>query len=168
MSAAFAAVKQIDAGVLNVGYVEDGPANGPAVLLLHGWPYDIYSYVEVTPLLAAKGFRVIVPYLRGYGTTRFLSDETARNGQQAALAMDAIALLDALKIDTVVVAGFDWGARTRQHSGGAVARTLQGARRGEWLSHRQPGRQPGAAAAAGGAGVVVPVLLRHRTRPGGL
>jgi pimeloyl-ACP methyl ester carboxylesterase len=110
--AVFAAVKQIDAGVLSIGYAEDGPANGPAVLLLHGWPYDIYSYVEVTPLLAAAGYRVIVPYLRGYGTTRFLSPDTTRNGQQAALAVDAIALLDALHIDNAVVAGFDWGART--------------------------------------------------------
>jgi pimeloyl-ACP methyl ester carboxylesterase len=112
MSAAFASLKQIDAGVLNVGYVEDGPANGPAVLLLHGWPYDIYSYAEVTPLLTQAGYRVIVPYLRGYGTTRFLADSAIRNGQQAALAVDAVALLDALRIDTAVVAGFDWGGRT--------------------------------------------------------
>jgi pimeloyl-ACP methyl ester carboxylesterase len=112
MSASFASVKQIDAGVLSVGYVEDGPTNGPAVLLLHGWPYDIYSYVEVAPSLASKGYRVIVPYLRGYGATRFLSADTPRNGQQAALALDAIALLDALRIDNAVVAGFDWGART--------------------------------------------------------
>ncbi|HEV8191824.1 MAG TPA: alpha/beta hydrolase [Ktedonobacterales bacterium] len=112
MSAAFSKVKQINAGVLSVGYAEDGPASGPAVLLLHGWPYDIHSYAEVTPLLTSAGYRVIVPYLRGYGTTRFLSDETARNGQQAALAVDAIALLDALRIDNAVVAGFDWGGRT--------------------------------------------------------
>jgi pimeloyl-ACP methyl ester carboxylesterase len=112
MGAAFAAVQQINAGVLNVGYADAGPASGPAVLLLHGWPYDIYSYAEVTPLLASAGYRVIVPYLRGAGTTRFLSDETARNGQQAALAVDAIALLDALRIDNAVVAGFDWGGRT--------------------------------------------------------
>jgi pimeloyl-ACP methyl ester carboxylesterase len=112
MSASFASLKQIDAGAQSVGYAEDGPANGPAVLLLHGWPYDIHSYVEVAPLLASAGYRVIVPYLRGYGTTRFLSDETIRNGQQAALAVDAVALLDALQIDNAVVAGFDWGART--------------------------------------------------------
>jgi pimeloyl-ACP methyl ester carboxylesterase len=112
MSASFASVKQIDAGVLSVGYAEDGPANGPAVLLLHGWPYDIYSYAEVTPLLVSAGYRVIIPYLRGYGMTRFLSPDTIRNGQQAALAMDAVALLDALQIDTAIVAGFDWGART--------------------------------------------------------
>jgi pimeloyl-ACP methyl ester carboxylesterase len=105
-------VTQIEAGVLDVGYVDAGPADGPAVLLLHGWPYDIHSYEEVTPLLTAAGHRVIVPYLRGYGTTRFLSDETVRNGEQAALALDAVALMDALEIDTAVVAGFDWGART--------------------------------------------------------
>jgi pimeloyl-ACP methyl ester carboxylesterase len=108
----FATLKQIDAGVLSVGYAEDGPANGPAVLLLHGWPYDIHSYVEVTPALASAGYRVIVPYLRGYGSTRFLASDAVRNGQQAALALDAIALLDALRIESAVVAGFDWGART--------------------------------------------------------
>lgn len=105
-------VKQIAAGVLDVGYVDMGLANGPAVVLLHGWPYDIHSFAEVAPRLAAAGRRVIVPYLRGYGTTRFLSADTPRNGQQAALAVDAIALMDALKIDKAVVAGFDWGART--------------------------------------------------------
>jgi pimeloyl-ACP methyl ester carboxylesterase len=108
----FAPLKQVEAGLLNVGYAEAGPANGPVVLLLHGWPYDIYSFVDVAPLLASAGFRVIVPYLRGYGSTRFLSNETMRNGQQAALAVDAIALMDALKIQTAIVAGFDWGART--------------------------------------------------------
>ena len=108
----FGSLKQIDAGVLNVGYAEAGPADGPAVMLLHGWPYDIHSFVDVAPLLAAAGYRVIVPYLRGYGTTRFLSDDTLRNGQQAALAVDIIALMDALKIEQAIVAGFDWGART--------------------------------------------------------
>lgn len=108
----FAAMKQIDAGVLSVGYAEAGPADGPAVLLLHGWPYDIYSYVDVAPILASAGYRVIVPYLRGYGTTRFLSGDTPRNGQQSALAVDMIALLDALGIKTAIVAGYDWGART--------------------------------------------------------
>jgi len=108
----FDAVKQIDAGVLNVGYAESGPANGRPLILLHGWPYDIHSYVEVAPLLAAKGYRVIVPYLRGYGTTRFLSGETARNGQPSALAGDIIALMDALKIEKAVLGGCDWGART--------------------------------------------------------
>ncbi len=108
----FGPVKQAEAGVLDVGYVEAGPADGPAVLLLHGWPYDIHSYQEVTPLLARSGHRVIVPYLRGFGTTRFLSEETVRNGEQAALALDAVALIDALGIGRTVVAGFDWGARS--------------------------------------------------------
>ena len=108
----FAPLKQIDAGVLNIGYAEAGPANGPPVILLHGWPYDIHSYVDVAPLLAARGYRVIVPYLRGYGTTRFLSAETPRNGQQSVVAVDVIALMDALKIDKAILGGFDWGART--------------------------------------------------------
>jgi pimeloyl-ACP methyl ester carboxylesterase len=108
----FGPLAQVEAGVLNVGYVEVGPADGPAVLLLHGWPYDIHSYAEVAPLLAAEGYRVIVPHLRGYGTTRFLLDDTPRNGEQAVLAVDAIALMDALEIDRAIVAGFDWGART--------------------------------------------------------
>jgi pimeloyl-ACP methyl ester carboxylesterase len=108
----FASLKQIDADVLNVGYAEDGPADGPAVLLLHGWPYDINSYADVTPALAAAGYRVLVPYLRGYGTTRFLSADTPRNGQQAALAVDTLMLMDALHIERAILAGFDWGART--------------------------------------------------------
>ncbi len=108
----FGALKRIDAGVLNVGYAEVGPANGPAVILLHGWPYDIHTYVDVAPLLASAGYRVIVPYLRGYGTTRFLSSETVRNGQQSAVAVDIIALMDALKIQKATIAGCDWGART--------------------------------------------------------
>ena len=108
----FASLKQIDAGLLNVGYAEAGPANGAAVVLLHGWPYDIHSFAEVAPLLAAKGYRVIVPYLRGYGTTRFLSSETVRNGQPSVVAVDIVALMDALKIEKATIAGFDWGART--------------------------------------------------------
>jgi pimeloyl-ACP methyl ester carboxylesterase len=108
----FGPLKQIEAGLLNVGYAEAGPADGPPVVLLHGWPYDIHSFVDVAPLLAQAGNRVIVPYLRGYGTTRFLSSETFRNGQQAAVAIDIIALLDALKIEKATLAGFDWGART--------------------------------------------------------
>ena len=108
----FGSVTTVDAGLLAVGYAEVGPADGPAVILLHGWPYDIHSYVEVAPLLAAQGYRVIVPYLRGYGTTRFLSDATFRNGQQSVLAVDTIALMDALGIDGAILAGFDWGART--------------------------------------------------------
>jgi pimeloyl-ACP methyl ester carboxylesterase len=105
-------INQVEAGVLNVGYAEAGPTDGRAVLLLHGWPYDIHSYAEVAPLLAGEGYRVVIPYLRGYGTTRFRSGETFRNGQQAALAVDAIALMDALDIEQAIVAGFDWGART--------------------------------------------------------
>jgi pimeloyl-ACP methyl ester carboxylesterase len=105
-------LKQIDAGMLNVGYAEAGPADGPAVILLHGWPYDIYAFVDVAPLLASAGFRVIVPYVRGYGTTRFLSPDAFRNGQPAALAVDVIALMDALRIEKAILAGFDWGART--------------------------------------------------------
>ena len=108
----FGTLKQIDAGVLNVGYAEAGPADGPVVILLHGWPYDIHSYVDVAPLLASARYRVIVPYLRGYGTTRFLSSETVRNGQQSVVAVDVIALMDALKIEKATIGGFDWGART--------------------------------------------------------
>jgi len=105
-------LKQIDAGLLNVGYAEAGPATGPAVILLHGWPYDIHSYVDVAPLLASAGYRVIIPHLRGYGTTRFLSNETVRNGQQSVVAVDIVALMDALKIEKATIAGYDWGART--------------------------------------------------------
>jgi pimeloyl-ACP methyl ester carboxylesterase len=111
-AASFGPLKQIDAGVLSVGYAEAGPPDGPPVILLHGWPYDIHTYVDVAPLLAAKGYRVIVPALRGYGSTRFLSSGAARNGQQAAIAVDVIALMDALKISSAIVAGCDWGART--------------------------------------------------------
>ena len=110
-STSFASLKQIDAGLLNVGYAEVGPPDGRAVILLHGWPYDIYSFVDVAPLLASAGYRVIVPYLRGYGSTRFLSNETFRNGQQSAIAVDIIALMDALKIGKAIIGGFDWGAR---------------------------------------------------------
>jgi pimeloyl-ACP methyl ester carboxylesterase len=109
---AFGPLQRIAAGVLDVGYVDVGPPGGRVVLLLHGWPYDIYSYADVAPPLAAAGYRVLVPYLRGYGTTRFLSGDTPRNGQQSALAVDAIALLDALGVGEAIVGGFDWGART--------------------------------------------------------
>ena len=112
LAPAFADTRQINAGALNVGYVEAGLPDGPAVVLLHGWPYDIHSYGEVTPLLTAAGYRVIVPHLRGFGTTRFLSEETFRNGEQAALALDVISLMDALEIEKAIVAGFDWGARS--------------------------------------------------------
>jgi pimeloyl-ACP methyl ester carboxylesterase len=108
----FGPLKQIDAGLLSVGYAEAGPADGPAVILLHGWPYDIHSYVDVAPLLASAGYRVIVPYLRGHGPTQFLSGETFRNGQPSAVAVDIVALMDALKIDKATIGGFDWGART--------------------------------------------------------
>ncbi len=111
-SIAFGPLKQVSAGVLSVGYAEAGPAEGPVVLLLHGWPYDIHSFAEVTPLLASEGYRVIVPYLRGYGTTRFLSGATPRNGQQSALGVDAVALMDALGIGEAIIGGFDWGTRT--------------------------------------------------------
>jgi len=109
---AFGPLSQVDAGLLRVGYADIGPADGRVAVLLHGWPYDIHSYVDVAPLLAAAGYRVVVPYLRGFGTTRFLSDATLRNGEQAVLALDVIALLDALEIERAVLAGFDWGART--------------------------------------------------------
>jgi pimeloyl-ACP methyl ester carboxylesterase len=108
----FGPLKEIDAGVLSIGYAEAGPSDGPPIVLLHGWPYDIHTYVDVAPLLAASGYRVIVPYLRGYGTTRFRSSETPRNGQQSVMAVDVIALMDALRIEKAVLAGCDWGART--------------------------------------------------------
>jgi pimeloyl-ACP methyl ester carboxylesterase len=108
----FGPIKQIDAGALNVGYAEAGPPDGPPVILLHGWPYDIHAFVDVAPLLRSAGYRVIVPYLRGYGSTHFLSNDTLRNGQPSALALDTIALLDALKIEKAIFGGFDWGART--------------------------------------------------------
>src|SRR5579871_1555142 len=108
----FAALKQIDAGLLNIGYAEAGPSSGYPVILLHGWPYDIHSFVDVAPILASAGYRVIVPYLRGYGSTSFLSSDTLRNGQPSVVALDIIALMDALKIEKAVIGGFDWGART--------------------------------------------------------
>jgi pimeloyl-ACP methyl ester carboxylesterase len=108
----FGPIKQVDAGLLNIGYAEAGPADGAPVVLLHGWPYDIHSFVDVAPLLGSAGYRVIVPYLRGYGSTRFLSAETFRNGQPAAVALDIIALMDALKIEKPIIGAFDWGART--------------------------------------------------------
>jgi pimeloyl-ACP methyl ester carboxylesterase len=108
----FATLRQIDAGLLNVGYAEAGPTGGPPIILLHGWPYDIHSFVDVAPVLGASGYRVIVPYLRGYGTTRFLQSGTLRNGQQSVVAVDLINLMDALKIEKATIGGFDWGART--------------------------------------------------------
>ena len=111
-ASSFAPLKQVDAGVLNVGYVEVGPPGGPPVVLLHGWPYDIHSFFDVAPLLAAAGYRVLVPYLRGYGSTRFLSADTPRTGQPAATVTDLVAFMDALKLERATLAGFDWGART--------------------------------------------------------
>ena len=111
-AAAFGPVRQVETGTLSIGYVEMGPATGPAVILLHGWPYDIHAFEAVAPALAAKGYRVLVPYLRGYGTTRFLSADTPRNGQQSVVAVDIIAFMDAVKIERAVIGGFDWGART--------------------------------------------------------
>lgn len=105
-------LKQVDAGALSIGYGEVGPSSGRPVILLHGWPYDVHTYEGVAPLLASAGYRALVPYLRGYGPTRFLSTQTPRNGQQSALAVDVIAFMDALKIDKAIVAGCDWGART--------------------------------------------------------
>lgn len=112
VNTSFGPLKQIDAGVLNVGYAEVGPADGPVVLLLHGWPYDIHSFVDVAPSLASAGYRVLVPHLRGHGTTRFLSSETSRNGQQSVVALDIIALMDVLGIQKAILGGYDWGART--------------------------------------------------------
>ena len=156
-------LKQVAAGVLNVGYADAGPANGRPVILLHGWPYDIHSFIDVVPLLASAGYRVIVPYLRGYGTTSFLSSDTLRNGQQAALALDVIALMDALGIDKAVVAGFDWGARTANIMAVLWPERCNGNRRRQRLSDCQSRGEPAAADAAGRVCLVVPVLLRDRT-----
>jgi pimeloyl-ACP methyl ester carboxylesterase len=140
----FGPVKQIDAGPLNVGYVEAGSNNGPAAVLLHGWPYDIHSFVDVAPLLASQGYRVLVPYLRGYGTTRFLSDETFRNGEQAALAHDVISFVDALEIESAVVAGFDWGARTANIVAALWPERCQGlvSVSGYLIGSQEAGKQP--------------------------
>ena len=137
-------LKQVAAGVLNVGYADAGPANGRPVILLHGWPYDIHSFVDVVPLLASAGYRVIVPYLRGYGTTSFLSSDTFRNGQQAALALDVIALMDALGIEKAVVAGFDWGARTANIMAVLWPERCKGivAVSGYLIANREANRQP--------------------------
>ncbi|XIA63745.1 alpha/beta fold hydrolase [Bradyrhizobium sp. TZ2] len=164
----FGPLKQIDAGVLNIGYAEAGPASGPVVILLHGWPYDIYSFVDVAPVLASAGFRVIVPYLRGYGTTRFLSPDTPRNGQQGALATDVIALMDALGIEKAVVAGFDWGARTADIVAAIWPERVKAlvSVSGYLIGSQQANSNP--VAAGGRTAMVVPVLLRDRTRPGRL
>ncbi len=161
----FASLKQIDAGLLNVGYAEAGPADGPPVILLHGWPYDIHSFVDVAPLLASAGYRVIVPYLRGYGTTRFLSSDTVRNGQQSVVAVDIIALMDALKIEKATIAGFDWGARTADIIAALWPERCKAlvSVSGYLIGNQEAGKN--AVAAEGRAAMVVSVLLRHRARP---
>jgi pimeloyl-ACP methyl ester carboxylesterase len=141
-------LKQINAGLLNVGHAEAGPTDGPAVILLHGWPYDIHSFVDVTPLLASTGYRVIVPYLRGYGSTRFLSSETVRNGQQSVVALDIIALMDALKIEKAILGGFDWGARTADIIAALWPERCKGLVSVSGYD-RQPGSRQGALAPAG-------------------
>ena len=163
-----APLKQIDAGLLNVGYAEAGPADGPAVILLHGWPYDIHSYVDVAPLLASAGYRVIVPYLRGYGTTRFLSSETVRNGQQSVVAVDIIALMDALKIEKAIIAGFDWGARTADIIAALWPERCKAlvSVSGYLIGSQEAGKTPLPPKAE--LAMVVPILFRHRTRPGRL
>lgn len=143
-SHALGPVKQIAAGLLDVGYTDDGPARGRAVILLHGWPYDVHSFADVVPRLVAAGYRVIVPHLRGFGTTRFLSSDTVRNGQQAALAVDVIALMDALGIDTAIVGGFDWGARTANIVAALWPERCRGlvAVSGYLIGNRDANRQP--------------------------
>src|SRR3989454_9711702 len=148
----FGPIKQIDAGLLNIGYAEVGPTDGPVVILLHGWPYDIHSYVDVAPLLASAGYRVIVPYLRGYGTTRFLSSDTFRNAQQSAVALDIIALMDALQIKKAIIAGFDWGSPR--------ARSI-----GSWGSGRGSRRaSPGRPNTPGAPAQIIPSEHGARTR----
>ena len=159
------ATKRIDAGALSVGYAEAGPAGGPAVILLHGWPYDIQSFAEVAPILASAGYRVIVPYLRGYGSTRLLSSEAVRNGQPAALAVDVIDLMDALRIQSATLAGFDWGARSADIVAALWPERCKAlVAVSGYLIGSQAVRE-GSAAPAGRAPVVVPVLLCDRARP---
>jgi pimeloyl-ACP methyl ester carboxylesterase len=142
--AAFPAIKQIDAGVLNVGYVDAGPDYGPVVILLHGWPYDIHSYVDVVPMLTKAGYRVIVPHLRGYGTTRFLDPNAVRNGEPAALAKDVVDLMDALKIDKAILAGYDWGARSADIVAALWPERVKGlvSVSGYLIGSQESGRQP--------------------------
>ncbi|RQH03911.1 alpha/beta fold hydrolase [Paraburkholderia dinghuensis] len=142
--ATFKSIKQIDAGVLNIGYVDEGPADGPVVILLHGWPYDIYSYIDVVPILTRAGYRVIVPYLRGYGTTRFLDANTPRDGEPAAFASDVIALMDALKIDKATLAGYDWGARTADIVAALYPQRVNGlvSVSGYLIGSQEAGKQP--------------------------
>jgi pimeloyl-ACP methyl ester carboxylesterase len=163
-SASFAALKQIDAGLLNVGYAEAGHADGRPVLLLHGWPYDIHSFVDVAPMLASAGYRVIVPHLRGYGTTRFLSSDTFRNGQQAVVALDIIAFMDALKIEKAVIGAFDWGARTANIIAALCPERCKAmvSVSGYLIGSPEANKQP--LPAASRVRMVVPVLFRDRTR----
>jgi pimeloyl-ACP methyl ester carboxylesterase len=159
-------LKQVKAGQLNVGYIEAGPAKGPTVILIHGWPYDIYSFVDVTPLLAAAGYRVIVPYLRGYSTTRFLSADAVRNGQPSALAHDIVDFMDALQIQKAILAGFDWGARTADIVAALWPERCRGlVSVSGYLIGSQAAWQNTAAAASGTA-VVVSVLLCDGARKG--
>ncbi|WP_229262676.1 alpha/beta hydrolase [Duganella radicis] len=143
-AAGFTDIKQINAGDLNVGYVDQGPASGPVVILLHGWPYDINSYVDVAPLLTKAGYRVIIPHLRGYGSTRFLNAGTPRNGEPAALAADIVALMDALKIDQATLAGYDWGARTADIIAALWPQRVKGlvSVSGYLIGSQEAGRQP--------------------------
>ena len=164
----FASLRHIDAGVLNVGYAEAGPADAPAVILLHGWPYDIHSYVDVAPLLASAGYRVLIPYVRGYGSTRFLSGETFRNGQPSVLAVDTIAFMDALGIKTAILAGFDSGARTANITAALWPERCKAMVSVSGYLIGSPGSRQDPVAPEGRASMVVPVLLCHRTRPGGL
>ncbi|MEN6078356.1 alpha/beta hydrolase [Chromobacterium piscinae] len=141
---AFKDIKQIDAGALNIGYVDEGPADGPAVILLHGWPYDIHSFIDVVPMLTRSGYRVIVPYLRGYGSTRFRDPGAVRNGQPAALASDVVALMDALKIDKAILAGYDWGARSADIVAALWPQRVKGlvAVSGYLIGSQEAGKQP--------------------------
>ncbi len=161
----FAALKQIKAGMLDIGYAEAGPSDGPVVLLVHGWPYDIYSYVDVATILADAGYRVVIPYLRGYGTTRFLSNETPRNGQQAALAADMIALMDALGVEKAILGGYDWGARTVNIMAALWPERCKAmvSVSGYLIGSQEINKKPLAPKAE--PLLVVPVLFRHRARP---
>lgn len=140
----FKTIRQIDAGALNIGYVDEGPADGPAVILLHGWPYDIHSFIDVVPMLTRSGYRVIVPYLRGYGSTRFRDAGAVRNGQPAALASDVVALMDALKIDKAILAGYDWGARSADIVAALWPQRVKGlvAVSGYLIGSQEAGKQP--------------------------
>ena len=167
-AAPFGPLKQIDAGPLNIGYADEGPAGGKPVILLHGWPYDIHTYTDVAPILASKGYRVLVPYLRGYGTTRFLRADTLRNGQPSAIASDIVSFMDVLKINKAIVAGCDWGARTANIMAALWPERIKAmvSVSGYLIGSQAAGKA--AAAAGGGAAVVVPILFCDRPRSCGL